>query len=392
MTLSEFKKQPIDWQVKYDFTNDTQDNLGANQLRMSTISNPIRRYFVYKCGKIEVASLAYLEYDKVKPLCNFINYATQYNHPGDPDGSSRLLQEIYQELFSDVVENTEIKKQGAMGKTETRFTCSDTMTSATNFVNTAFAALYCSDDGIRKDFESIFKSTYNDYFGPHPGQESKKFSIFSTTAIVSNNGVTDAYRRVQRSFPNLRKFLDVYHTIGNFCPVPSGFNGARSGGEKTQYVYYKITDFWDLTLMKIKEWYDVDARERAGVISAETSRTKKTKILEDLLKTGKPEMRKTAISNTQAWLESLGGWDAFVEKNFFHDFVHYNHKARCWGAPKRFWPLHDWKQTDVPAANLDRIEKVKHGAEMAKLNAALGRVARMIKKRGERMMMALSEK
>ena len=29
---------------------------------------------------------------------------------------------------------------------------------------------------------------------------------------------------------------------------------------------------------------------------------------------------------------------------------------------------------------------------MAKLNAALGRVARMIKKRGERMMMALSEK
>ena len=48
--------------------------------------------------------------------------------------------------------------------------------------------------------------------------------------------------------PEAGRFLQLTHSIGNFIPVPSGFNTGRSGE-------YAKWDSWDLTLTQIFQWY-----------------------------------------------------------------------------------------------------------------------------------------
>ena len=51
-----------------------------------------------------------------------------------------------------------------------------------------------------------------------------------------------------RLSPEAGRFLQLTHSIGNFIPVPRGFNTGRSGE-------YAKWDSWDLTLAQIFQWY-----------------------------------------------------------------------------------------------------------------------------------------
>ena len=78
----------------------------------------------------------------------------------------------------------------------------------------------------------------------------EKKAYASNNSSIALTAVMGEYfhQKLHTTCPNLKMFLELYHTIGNYCPVPAGFNGARSGNIANY-------DYWDLTLMKIREWF-----------------------------------------------------------------------------------------------------------------------------------------
>lgn len=104
-----------------------------------------------------------------------------------------------------------------------------------------------------------------------------------------------------------KKFANAYHTIGNFIPVPYGFNIGRSNFGKS--------DYWDLTLITIREWYDEGCKP---------GMEKSQEIIKKLL--NKPS--DMVIRECEKWLwwfgnkkNGLEGWMSFIEKNYLEDFV-----------------------------------------------------------------------
>ena len=146
-------------------------------------------------------------------------------------------------------------------------------------------------------------------------------------------------------YPAMRKFLDLCHTIGNYCPVPVGFNASRSG-------YKALHDYWDLTLMKIRKWY----------------REKDDAILVELL-----HQRCEALSNCKEWLiwfeknakekGKKDGWHNFVDTLFMQDYVKDYEKGNY--EVKPFWEGHTWEtpkltfvtETEEGNDNLNVINK-----------------------------------
>jgi len=66
---------------------------------------------------------------------------------------------------------------------------------------------------------------------------------------------TNTYKHYIKNFSDNKHIKDEierlaknHHTIGNMIPVPTGFNVGRAS-EMAKY------DFWDLTMLKIWEWY-----------------------------------------------------------------------------------------------------------------------------------------
>lgn len=60
-------------------------------------------------------------------------------------------------------------------------------------------------------------------------------------------------QRINLSF-NAGLFLELGHSIGNFIPVPQGFNVGRSNWGKW--------DYWGLTLYQIYQWYRDNSVQR----------------------------------------------------------------------------------------------------------------------------------
>ena len=89
----------------------------------------------------------------------------------------------------------------------------------------------------------------------------------------------------------VRDFIKHYHTLGNYIPVPQGFNIARSG----KWASY---DMWDITLVKIKEYYEAKDIEKDDIL---------TQLLQN---------KKKSIPYTKAWLDSFESWKNYVDKNY----------------------------------------------------------------------------
>lgn len=95
-------------------------------------------------------------------------------------------------------------------------------------------------------------------------------------------------------------YIKAVHTIGNFIPVPHGFNKPRGSGCSH--------DYWDLALQTIYDFYHHNCDTGAKFS------------LRWLLKGDQQ-----SIANCSQWLNSFGegekGWNKFVEQNYLKPFL-----------------------------------------------------------------------
>ena len=116
--------------------------------------------------------------------------------------------------------------------------------------------------------------------------------------------------------PEAGRFLQLTHSIGNFMPVPSGFNTGRSG-------LYANWDSWDLTLTQIFQRY-ADNSDMPEICNHGS--------LERLFFYSRN--KESAIGHCEAWLKLFGTWENFAKENYLEAFLDKN------GVPKKFFPGH----------------------------------------------------
>lgn len=249
MTLEKFKEMSIKEQLLYDFTNGYNENYDKEK-------DTIKKFLVYK----GLMAIKWDSYKETKKLVIEKEWNETYAGLIDPDSNSKLLQEIYQELWCK--KNPEYKK---MGRQPNGNICADTMTSAIvpfcHYVDTKIlektekSHLYdCikNDDILIQHFENLDETTI-------------KKEVF--------------------------KFIRLNHTLGNFIPVSCGFNMARAG-------VGAIDDNWFLTMEKIENFLA----------------NKDIKHLKELL-------HDNDITNTIEWLNQYdGNFNIFKTKNYLQDY------------------------------------------------------------------------
>lgn len=173
---------------------------------------PIKFDFSNECTKD-------LEYVKKEGYEKYFAYKTQKNI-GDPDSKSVLLQDIYKVLWPELFEKNYMNGE--------KWLKSDTMTSVHHT--------------MAKYYDVKFPKEVERYMSENPRQR------FISPQMCKN--MFEQYESVKAQLiknKDFEHFVSVYHTLGNYSPVPSLFNMARSGpGCTSSY------DYWDLTLMKIK--------------------------------------------------------------------------------------------------------------------------------------------
>lgn len=262
--------------------------------------------------------------------------------------NSPLLQEIYGKLWGELWDQ-ESQKWMKNGETIQ----ADTMTSVQTTLNNVVEYKVETEEEKkirekRKEPGKYYDCSLRYYL------QRYKLALDDSSDDKSN----DFSHRLHK-VKGLELFLSMYHTIGNFIPTPRGFNSARSGGGDY--------DYWDLTLLKIKEWYEadndikkekalfellhnskakilqglLDKKEEEKKLLNKLSKDKENKdIIEELILKNKEEKAtliklytecknedKETRENCEKWLKACGkgereeGWKNFIDNNYLQDFV-----------------------------------------------------------------------
>lgn len=293
------------------------------------IGNLYEKFLVYKYDR----SVNWNNMKRTGSFENIDSYVTR-----DPDASSYLLQDIYKELWPQLVEQEFMKGSR-------KWICSDVMTSAMYRLQAALRKIINADTTPEnKDQKEIIEKIRE----IHIGCQKRYWWSKNRCILVAADLGEKFYKLVDKNYSNMASFLNKSHTIGNFCPVPKGFNTARAGAG--------VYDCWDLTLMKIYEWYKEEADES------------KDRILIELLHHEKdPEKYKECRDNCREWLEWFGkkenkikeeydGWQNFVEMLFMRDYVDDNYVVTP------FWTGHGWgkgKTRELPENNVEINKALK---------------------------------
>jgi len=288
----------------YDMVQDTQPYIKSLEAEYGAFEGDIlNKYFIYSASTL-INSVSREEVVEEKIVTNtdaFIASAKEYIID-DPDEYSLLLQKLYNTLWGDVCSSYYMCKNAKIS--------SDTMTSAQTLLNKAMKILDC-------EMEEIFNKVY---------KNNKKFCSRLSSVVLFSNDERAGFRSIlEEKYPNMIEFMNHYHTIGNYCPVPIYFNYARSGdvpkAGPDSYIGV-VYDFWDLTLMKIREYF------------VETSTHRQDQILIELLH------GKGNSLYCKRWLDAFGtglvGWKNFINILLFQDYVD---KDYC---VKPFWKDHNW--------------------------------------------------
>lgn len=285
----------------------------------------------------------------------------------DPDGEkigpklfvgSKLLQDIYKTLWAKLSEQEFMKHSDDKGA----WICSDTMTSAQQKMN-GFLQVIEKEDVHCNIFQTIKKE-----IGPSQ-RYSQKLCIELYFRGCLNPENENFYGKTFKekicdiagieAEGQLYRFLECWHMLGNYCPVPRHFNSARSGpGRSASH------DYWDLTLIKIKAYYD---KKRVNEHDA-------WKELKELLHGCDNALScKECCDNASSckkWLDYFETWEGFIEQNYMQDFVEGNYDV------KRFFKDHDWNK--LAPETLEEFKDLFRNA------------SEMIEKRTMRIIIALS--
>lgn len=265
----------------------------------------------------------------------------------DPDGNikdgkilggSQLLQYIYKKLWPELTAQ-EFMKHLLIDNQKT-WICSDTMTSAQRRMND-----FLKDIETKDDHGNIFQTIKNEigninysqklcielYFRGCLNPENENFLGKTFKETICDIAGGEAERQLCR-------FLECWHMLGNYCPVPRHFNSARSA--------YAVYDYWDLTLLKIQEYYK--NRDREDEV---------WKILGEELLHGSGNALACKL-----WLDYFGSWENFIEKNYMQDFVKKENSEDDYKV-RLFFDGHSWNEP-TPKGSEEFINLFKNASEM----------------------------
>lgn len=283
MELKDFMEELIEKAKLYDFREEI--------IKFKDTDDSLKRFVDYKAIGVrdngnKEGQFAYQEIEKV-----YKSYENNIISKSEADNCN-LIRKIYEELWSGTESMT-----------------GDSMNSVFTSLYIWFRYQYnCSTHnlGLKKEAG---------YWGRRSNRKLIGLYYDNCNQPWFENALTE----------EVRKFLKVSYTIGNFIPVPRGCNGPRGIG--------KIKDYWDLTLKAIYDYYVCD----------ENSRKYKIYTLEDVF--GKDKNR---LCRLKKWLDSFSDdnsnkgnckWKDFVEKNYMQDFVNPNPDG-SYGMPKELWEGH----------------------------------------------------
>lgn len=287
---------------RYDFSND-----GAidEYNKLDSFIDAYEKFFVYmyeeanSIAAYEEGKAGIMEYgDKYKKECK-----SKFGTIKDPDSESDLLQKIYKELWTD--EKNLMYCLRYCEKKKDNIIQGETM----NSVNTTLGKLYeyksnekdCIETRKQKDERNSIKPI------------KYKTQRVSIAYIISRyaEGKSEQEEKYDE-IEGLRFFISIYHTLGNFIPVPVGCNRPRGTGV--------LKDYWDLTLKIIYDYYVCGEDKIRDIV-------------------GKAKESKELYERYKNWLDSFEKWECFVEKNYLQDFVN----CRVGGGycmPKELWEGH----------------------------------------------------
>lgn len=193
------------------------------------------------------------------------------------------------------------------------------------------------------------------HFSPGYTENYKKISVsgsFSTRKNIKKfiEHLDDFY--IEANCENLNDFLGLTHSIGNFIPVPQGFNVGRN---------LLTSDYWDLALYNIYLWY---ATKNDDYLN-------RFLIKKDI----------NVIENIKLWLNSFKNWQGFIEKNYLQPFVLHAKDSQL--RPIPFWDDHFNRYEDYHSKKTRMTKKLAlEPQNTEEINQFLERVNRRITSRG----------
>ena len=214
----------------------------------------------------------------------------------DPDSHSIVLQKIYKDKWNEKYLN--VCKCG-----EKKY-YSDAMTSLQGLLN--------------HFYENICKDEWEAYKKEHP--KVRHFSKAAMKEIIDNINDYPKFKKYFVDDPIITDFIEYYHTIGNYIPVPQYFNTNRSGN-------YADHDMWDLTLTKIYDYYHIK-KEDSDISNSDN-------VLMELL------FCDEKVLYTKMWLDKFSNWKTFIRENYLQDYVN----VKTGMIKKEFTDIHNWNKT-----------------------------------------------
>lgn len=231
-------------------------------------------------------------YEKMKDSQNVVaktalgkKWTTAFNYDYD---ASLVANYIYCKAFFAEKTNKKIKKdKGYEHKISFRcFFRGDTMNSWSRTLNKFF---------------DLYGDRYLNNSNNLGDTEEQKWVEF-----LSNS---DNYKKNETLPLYITEFMKAVYTMGNFIPVPIGFNTEHNS---------RIKDYWDLTLLEIYNYYMSEKKCSSW------------------------------LEKYKAWFDDYGtgigqkGWDSFVEKNYMQPFVNKikNKNDGKYGLPYELWEGH----------------------------------------------------
>lgn len=290
----------------YDFTNNFVSQ--KNYYAYRKISNPLEKFITYMS-----TNRAYKRKDNsiMKKGANYSQECKkEYGVIPDPDSTSELLILIYHALWGD-----------------------EHLT-------------FCeSPDLIQGDTLISGNTTIDIYYENYKESSSEKKE---RCALVPKQKVSIRYiisryvEAMEQGFQlfesniEILSFLSLYHSLGNFMPIPVHCNTPRGVG--------KTKDYWDLALKIIYDYY---VKNIDNIVDITGNKSFLIKIYKE-------------------WLDSFvvngnryEGWQNFINKNYLQSFVNSNKGQH--GEPKELWDGHfeEWEKNCIENACPETQENIK---------------------------------
>lgn len=298
ISIKEFLNLKIREVLSYDFSGvKASDEYNA-------ITNGIEKYFAYMTVMLKNNFKENEKYDLFKEARNKVmDIVDSYGEVIDADSGSLFLQDVYWHLWEEKIHAKTLNDVGSFQ--------GETLNSAATTLNKYYEFI---EKELDKNLDESEKESYKrqqmitDKGNIQP--VSKKY-ILSKYLTERDNPIIEEMFKSEK----LEKFLNIYHSLGNYMPVPPGCNGPRGCSE--------VKDYWDLTLLHIYNYYKMKES------NTETGK------LEEIKKIMGDDPNK--IELYMEWLDCFETWHNFIESNYLENFAHSKEKDYY---PIEFWEGH----------------------------------------------------